>query len=140
MTSRLLFIFWAFCLKRGRHIADSWGNIWQKNHGMNYFSFRDIERQSWIVHPNGLVFLNTFSVSFFLLRKLGRSYWAEIWWECVNNFFLGGFHFFSQNSNFWQNGGHFSLKSKFLGDLHYIYDFHTFYSFFELSAWNLVGI
>lgn len=73
-------------------------------------------------------------------RMLGRSYWPEIWTENLNKDFQQVCLFFPHNSNLWQNGGHFSLKSRFLWVLHYKYDFQTFYSFFELSAWNLVGI
>ena len=33
-------VLWAFCFKLGRHIADSWQNIWQKNSQEELTSFR----------------------------------------------------------------------------------------------------
>ena len=65
MIPDFVFIFWALCLKIGRHIADSWEEIWQKNHWRDSFTFRDIQHQSWKVHPNGLIILKDCSVSLF---------------------------------------------------------------------------
>ena len=88
-----LLIFWAFCLKLGRNTADSWENIWHKNHLENCFTFREIERQSWKVHPDGL-------------KGISVSFWTTdarkvlLIWNLVRmcKYF---FAFFFHNSNVW---------------------------------------